>query len=113
MFLSPYKYRSRNSGNSESVVSQTCQVEDQQVLGSLKEYKTWFLLLPAGGTISIQNVIQSELQQLKKSSKVYHKQRNSDIFFLSTVDQELSISQVDLKKLTTELEELKHGLNRN
>nr|KAI8770007.1 ASNSD1 upstream ORF protein-like isoform X1 [Biomphalaria glabrata] len=63
--------------------------------------------------ISIQNVIQSELQQLKKSSKVYHKQRNSDIFFLSTVDQELSVSQVDLKKLTTELEELKHGLNRN
>uniref|UniRef100_A0A0B6ZN84 Uncharacterized protein n=1 Tax=Arion vulgaris TaxID=1028688 RepID=A0A0B6ZN84_9EUPU len=56
--------------------------------------------------INSQKVIQSELLQLKNTSKVYRKQQNSDIFFLSTVDKEMQTSKHTLDNLLTELKAL-------
>ncbi|XP_059178494.1 ASNSD1 upstream open reading frame protein-like [Physella acuta] len=52
--------------------------------------------------ISLHKVLQSELSQLKANAKVYQKQHNSDIYFLSSVDHEMAESRSKLDYLVAE-----------
>ncbi|GFS03907.1 asparagine synthetase domain-containing 1 [Elysia marginata] len=60
--------------------------------------------------VSVQKVIQSELSQLRDKAKVYHKQPNSNIFFLSSVEKEMDRSKKALDDLTKEYQVM-HGGN--
>ncbi|GFN75369.1 asparagine synthetase domain-containing 1 [Plakobranchus ocellatus] len=56
--------------------------------------------------ISVQKVIQSELSQLKDKAKVYHKQPNSNVYFLSSVEKEMAKSKRALDELTSEYQHI-------
>ncbi|CAL1542054.1 unnamed protein product [Lymnaea stagnalis] len=58
--------------------------------------------------MNMQTIIQSELGHLKKTAKVYHKQQNANIFFLSSVNEQMLDSQRTLDKLKAELKRMEY-----
>ncbi|KAK7492984.1 hypothetical protein BaRGS_00015714 [Batillaria attramentaria] len=53
-----------------------------------------------------QKVLQNELSSLKKDAKVFRQQQNSNILFLSGVEQEMSRAKKNMDSLVKEYQEL-------
>ncbi|KAK3733741.1 hypothetical protein RRG08_026855 [Elysia crispata] len=62
--------------------------------------------------VSEQKVIQSELSQLKDNSKVYYKQPNSNVFFLSSVEKEMNRSKKTIDDLMKDYQQIQEDSSK-